>query len=362
MENLWPPFLGKIRAGFELITYLERLDVGAYIVDVDRNILFWNSRATQITGYTASEVVGKSCRENILQHTDQFGVPLCSTKLCPLYQSIQQEKFAILPFSVNALRKDHTSRVPLDVIAFPLYLGDVVVGGMELFQKSSSANEMAKAMDIQKALIPTDLPHHVHTFFHPSSQIGGDMIFWNDSWMALLDVNGHGLSSALISTSLVAILKDILTPPLSIGELGYVLEERFRLFGDTERYFTGIFAKVKGAFLELVSFGHPLPLLKGPLGVETLPVPIDFPIGWDLGEHSGESMTLELCEGQSLLVYSDGIIDIPTRSGRLGVEGLSALFREEQSLEELYVRAREQDRSGLPPDDITLLRFDFPVP
>ena len=34
---------------------------GVYIVDDERRILFWNKAAEEITGYTAEEMVGKSC-------------------------------------------------------------------------------------------------------------------------------------------------------------------------------------------------------------------------------------------------------------------------------------------------------------
>ena len=45
---------------------LENLHDGLYFVDRDRTITYWNNAAEQISGFTAIEVVGKSCSDNIL--------------------------------------------------------------------------------------------------------------------------------------------------------------------------------------------------------------------------------------------------------------------------------------------------------
>lgn len=62
---------------------IDHLFDGVYFVDRDRVITYWNLGAERITGYTASEVVGRSCRDGILNHVTPDGVPLC-TGDCPL--------------------------------------------------------------------------------------------------------------------------------------------------------------------------------------------------------------------------------------------------------------------------------------
>jgi len=60
-----------------LIKYLGRKDTvlaltldtifdGVYIVDKERRIVFWNKGAEEITGYSAKEVCGRKCSDNIL--------------------------------------------------------------------------------------------------------------------------------------------------------------------------------------------------------------------------------------------------------------------------------------------------------
>ncbi len=45
---------------------LDNLYDGVYFVDPLRTITYWNKGAERITGYTAAEVIGKRCADNIL--------------------------------------------------------------------------------------------------------------------------------------------------------------------------------------------------------------------------------------------------------------------------------------------------------
>jgi PAS domain S-box-containing protein len=71
----------------ELAKTLNSLYDGVYVVDTQRIILFWNKAAELITGYTAAEVLGKSCKDDILNHIDENGVLLCRGA-CPLLKAI----------------------------------------------------------------------------------------------------------------------------------------------------------------------------------------------------------------------------------------------------------------------------------
>ncbi|MBU0675748.1 MAG: sensor domain-containing diguanylate cyclase [Proteobacteria bacterium] len=72
---------------FELKDIFNSLHEGVYCVDLDRKIKFWNKGAERITGYSATEIIGSSCRDNLLVHIDAFGRKLCQTN-CPLSSAI----------------------------------------------------------------------------------------------------------------------------------------------------------------------------------------------------------------------------------------------------------------------------------
>lgn len=74
-----------------LNSFTEILDAvydGLYITDLERKIIFWNKAAEKITGFTAQEVVGKHCSDNILVHIDDAGNKLC-LGVCPLTKAIK---------------------------------------------------------------------------------------------------------------------------------------------------------------------------------------------------------------------------------------------------------------------------------
>lgn len=68
---------------------VENLYEGVYFVDMDRRITYWNKGAERITGYTAEEVVGRLCSDNLLVHVNETGTCLC-TAACPLVDVMQQ--------------------------------------------------------------------------------------------------------------------------------------------------------------------------------------------------------------------------------------------------------------------------------
>lgn len=62
---------------------IDNLYDGVYFVDRDRVITYWNKGAERITGYLSGQVVGRACRDNVLNHVTAEGVQLCEGK-CPL--------------------------------------------------------------------------------------------------------------------------------------------------------------------------------------------------------------------------------------------------------------------------------------
>ena len=49
---------------------VDQLYEGVYFVDPARRIRSWNKGAEALTGYQASDVVGRFCRDNLLNHVD----------------------------------------------------------------------------------------------------------------------------------------------------------------------------------------------------------------------------------------------------------------------------------------------------
>src|SRR4051794_12918644 len=66
----------------------DNLYDGAYFVDRQRRLLYWNKGAELLTGYLSAEVIGSYCHAHILDHVDAQGRHLCMTD-CPLVKTMQ---------------------------------------------------------------------------------------------------------------------------------------------------------------------------------------------------------------------------------------------------------------------------------
>lgn len=114
---------------------IENLHDGLYFVDRDRIITYWNKGAERISGFTAEEVVGKSCGDNILTHVDSHGNNLC-TGMCPLAETIKDGR--LREAEVYMHHKDG-HRIPVSVRVSTLTDNDgIIIGGIELFTDISN--------------------------------------------------------------------------------------------------------------------------------------------------------------------------------------------------------------------------------
>ena len=62
---------------------LEGVSEGVYVTDRDRRILYWNPACEALTGYGPDEAVGSHCSDDLLNHVDAAGRPLCLDG-CPM--------------------------------------------------------------------------------------------------------------------------------------------------------------------------------------------------------------------------------------------------------------------------------------
>lgn len=114
------------------IDMLNHIEDGAYVVDTQRRILFWNKGAEAITGYTQAEMVGVRCQDTLLDHVDTQGCRLCKHG-CPLYASLVDGTDRTA--GVFARHKAG-HRVPVSVKVYPIYEGETVTGCIEIFKQS----------------------------------------------------------------------------------------------------------------------------------------------------------------------------------------------------------------------------------
>lgn len=120
---------------------LDSLYDGVYFVDQDRRITYWNHGAQTLTGYSATDAVGRNCFDNFLEHVDEQGCALCLNG-CPLISTIgdgQRREAEVY------LRHKDGHRVPVSVRVAPLRdTTGLVVGAVEIFTDVSEKKKVER--------------------------------------------------------------------------------------------------------------------------------------------------------------------------------------------------------------------------
>lgn len=114
---------------------LDNLYDGVYYVNSDRVIKYWNAGAKRLTGYEAHDVVGRSCKDNLLVHMSADGVMLCSHG-CPLTKVLRDGKERQGQVSLKHA-DGHRVAVQIRVAAVRDSAGRIV-GAVEVFSDNST--------------------------------------------------------------------------------------------------------------------------------------------------------------------------------------------------------------------------------
>lgn len=114
---------------------VDNLFDGVYFVNRDRIITYWNKGAERLTGYPPDHVIGRSCRDNILNHVTANGMQLCLTN-CPLAATMEDGN----PREAEVfLHHSQGHRVPVIVRSSPIRnKSGEIIGAVETFNNNEA--------------------------------------------------------------------------------------------------------------------------------------------------------------------------------------------------------------------------------
>jgi sigma-B regulation protein RsbU (phosphoserine phosphatase) len=247
-------------------------------------------------------------------------------------------------------------------------------------QKRLLEAELTEASEYIRSLLPVTLKGAVNILaeFIPSSQLGGDCydFYWlDDDHLAiyLIDTSGHGVGSALLSISILNLLRSQSFGKEKFYEPSKIMTElnnTFQMSQHNGRYFTmwyGVFQRSQRK-LTYANAGHPQGLLiasdlKSPQ-MQELPS-LDMPVGF-FPDIEYSSMEISVPPDSRLYIFSDGIFEVSQENGKIwGVAKFFAFLKqkftkgEEVNANLIIQEIRTETPTAKFNDDVSFLKIDF---
>jgi phosphoserine phosphatase RsbU/P len=241
------------------------------------------------------------------------------------------------------------------------------------------AAELAEAAEYVKSSLPAPLSDPVATDwkFIPSTQLGGDSFgyHWLDEdhfVIYLLDVCGHGVGAALLSVSVMNVLRSQSLPQRDFKNPADVLaglNQAFPMSSNNKMYFTMWYGVYNKNTRELVygSGGHPPAILvtgKSPVDSRVMQLSTPCLVVGAISQAMFKNGTCTVDSFGELFVYSDGVYEITKPDGNLldRDEFVTALVERDKNspaVDYIYNYMRNLQNSDDFVDDFSILRVEF---
>ena len=354
--------------------FLDEMKSVAVITTRQSEILYVNDAFLKETGYTGEEVIGKTPGVlNTGYHSRIF------------YNNLYRTLKAGRRWEGRFRNKKKDGSIYLeDAAIFPIELESEIYyckTAVNVTKQEELLSEKARSLRLasaaQRSLISHDLYHEAVTiagYYLPLENVSGDIynIYALEDGLYgvfLADVIGHGIGSALISTSILAsasnLIKDNPMPDVFLKGLNETFVEMFKSYDMPQAtYFTAAYVLVdtRERKVHYANCGHPKFYRMGKNHVEGLSK-VNFSIGMfpDI-DYDYDTYTYK--SGEKLLVYSDGLVE----QGNNFIEGDERLlellgeYREMEDRGEIIEFLKETMISGHIggiTDDVTMVEMTF---
>lgn len=301
-----------------------------------RPLIYVNGGFERITGYPATEALGRNCCFLQGPDTDDVAVAEIRAALAECRECLVEilnyrkngttfwNRLSITPICEPSGEVTHFIGIQSDVTA-----RRQAEDGLRR-SKEAMEQDLKLAARVQQTLLPPAEVQageiHIAHAFHPCDDLAGDGVGIvplpeNRLGVYLLDVSGHGVKAALLSFTLAHLLSPTLdgalvtqgsgpdsciVPPAGVAER---LNRQFPM-DRTRQYFTftyGVLDPFSGQF-EYVLAGHPPPVLLPCVGQPAVVPGAGLPIGMiENARYTQEILTLH--PGDRLYFYTDGVTE-----------------------------------------------------
>jgi serine phosphatase RsbU (regulator of sigma subunit) len=171
--------------------------------------------------------------------------------------------------------------------------------------------------------LPPESPVDAAAVLESYCHLSGDLFGWRSEadgtlTLWLIDVSGHGVRSGFAAVVMKLLLVEA-DPALPLTDIPRLLEDRFEALRNPEDprplFATGVFVRIAvGGAIDYVSAGHePMLLCRKNGSVDDLDA-TGMPIAL-IGGTSWEQRHARLAQGDTLLLYSDGLVELQNDVG-----------------------------------------------
>ena len=265
-----------------------------------------------------------------------------------------------------------------------LRLADVIRSQGELIETQhalvESQQQLSRELEQAAAYVRSRLPRPLHGEvasdwrFIPSQALGGDIFdhYWVDDdhlVVYLVDASGHGVGSALLSTSVMDVLRTHALPDTDVRDPDAVLtalNATFQMADHGNRYFTiwyGVYDR-RDRSLAFATGGHPPALiLHDRRRIEKLGRSGFFVGGFPDARFEVQKYGIDA--PSSLLLFSDGLYEVATADGSvMGFDQFIDLLQANGGgaaidLDAILHEIRGVANGAAFSDDVSILRLDF---
>ncbi|MCX8065838.1 MAG: SpoIIE family protein phosphatase [Candidatus Hydrogenedentes bacterium] len=306
-------YLSGSMNGLEFMSWLE--EHHPYLIKI---VLSGTTKVQDVV-----EAVHKSAFDFILKPIESWEVFYHQIERAIKYKVVKVENERLLEELQNKNRELENRLAELE-LAY-----QIVQAQTEIFQE-----DLRRAERIQRGLLPKQLPHHdkcsVSVFYQPLNKIGGDLfdVFDLDTHklgLYIADTSGHGIGSALVTTFLKYVFRPKI--PLEKGSCKIALpSELLRELNDTlvngpfgyEMFMSLCYIVVdfKEKTLEVCNAGHPPILWKHIKTNDIERIRVPAPALGIVPNAKFSSMKYSWEWGDSIILYTDGIVNLEDSQGR----------------------------------------------
>ena len=238
--------------------------------------------------------------------------------------------------------------------------------------------DLEKARNYVLSLLPAPIANsapQTQWFIVPSARVGGDAFGYgeldNGKFVSFLfDVSGHGIGAAMLSVSILNVLRqralpgcDFNSPPDVLGRLNAM----FQMENHNGMFFTiwyGVYDKARQT-LTYASAGHHPAYLVSADRTQVTPLKTEGALIGVLEEFHVKEASALVPDNASLHLFSDGVFEVDDAKGKqLGLASLLSLLQQppvegRSEPQRIYQSVREFARPGPLDDDFSYLVVKF---